>query len=161
MEEKKLSKKDFYIYRFNLLQSYFSGSINNGKNFFNNVDAYAYAWSQEIYPIFDCCFADEEFKNDFKIAETYVQMVANELDKIILDYQSIKINSYPDYYTLQSQLGGKGNNIYLTEVLRYMYLSNRFVDPNLWTSILNYAPVGSGIITKPFNKTDDVIILLA
>ena len=161
MEEKKLSKKDFYIYRFNLLQSYFSGSINNGKNFFNNVDAYAYAWSQEIYPIFDCCFADDEFKDDFRIKESYVQMVVNELDQLLIDYQSKKINNYPDYYTLQSQLGGKSKNLYLSEVLRYIYLSNKCADPNLWKAILSNVPSGSGNITKQFNKQNDVIIFLA
>lgn len=156
-----MSKKDFYIYRFNLLQSYFSGSINNGKNFLNSVDAYAFAWSHEMYPIFDACFADEEFERDFRIPKNYVEMVANTLEQTILDYESKKIPTYPDYYTLQSQLGGKSNNLDLSEVLRYIYLSNKLSDSKLWTAILSNAPSGSDNIKRPFDKNNDVIIFLA
>lgn len=151
-----MSRKDFYIYRFNLLQSYFDGSITNGKNFINNVDAYIYAWSHEIYPIFDICFADEEFEADFKIRKAYVDKVTETLDQ----FESKKIDSYPDYYTLQTHLGGKSCNIDLSEVLRYLYLSNKF-DVNLWTSILSNAPIEAENITKPFSKDNDVIIFLS
>lgn len=69
-------------------------------------------------------------------------MVVNELDQLLIDYQSKKINNYPDYYTLQSQLGGKSKNLYLSEVLRYIYLSNKCADPNLWKAILSNVPSG-------------------
>ena len=96
-------RKEFYIYRFNLLQAYFNGQLAYGKAFISNLDAYAYAWSMELYPLFDASFADEEFEEDFKIKKTYVENVATLLDTVVLDFSTKKISSYPTYYNIQNQ----------------------------------------------------------
>jgi hypothetical protein len=158
-----MSKKEFYIYRFNLLQAYFAGCLSKGKKFFSTEEAYAYAWSHEIYPVFDACFADEEFKNDFSVKEDYVKKVSAYLNSIVTDYDTKKITSFPSYYDIQSALGSKSNNLNLTEVLRYIYLSKKFNIKDLWDSIVQQgnAPSEADKINSPFDKNIEISIFLA
>ena len=120
-----MNRKEFYIYRYNLLQSFFSGNLTVGKNFITNEEAYSYAWSCEIYPLFDACYADEEFEGDFRVKKDYVQKVANLIDEIVTDFDVGKICSYPNYYDIQKRLGGKSENLDLPYVLRYIFLTKK------------------------------------
>jgi hypothetical protein len=137
--------KEFEIARLIIVQAGFAGKIESAR---------AFAWSHRIHPISPAALEDE-FKLDFKITDSQVDAVMQEIDA------GWRLKKPVTFYNLETKLGhGTATSLGrmdLIGICRVAFLDNRF-DDAVWKALTvsGSGPIESQGMCKPFNPEDDL-----
>jgi hypothetical protein len=115
-------------------------------------DAYAYAWSVGLFPLFDNFDYSIDLKEYFPITEEKISNVLNYIDS------EKKKKNYFTFYQLEDHFDVLGSGQYsrydLICILRYAYLHNRF--NGIWDTLVRRgdSPCEAEEIIAPFEPFD-------
>lgn len=116
-------------------------------------DAYAYAWSVGVYPLYDNFDYNVDLKEYFTITEEKTSFVLNYLDN---EWQN---KNYYTFYELEDYFDVLGSGKYsrndLISILRYAYLHKKF-DKTFWDKLFSESdnPCEAESIISPFDPSD-------
>jgi len=143
-----IGKVLFNIQRFEIIKTKLNSQT---KDFFS--DAYVYAWSAGVYPLFDNYDYSEDLKEYFSITKDKVTDVINYIDKQWLE------KKYCTFYQLEDIFDVRGSGKYSRDelicILRYTYLHDKF-DKTLWDTLVRRgeSPCEAETIIDPFDPSN-------
>ncbi|VTP92323.1 hypothetical protein [Sphingobacterium daejeonense] len=148
-----MDKKLYNLQRFLLLQTKIYPQTTNAI-----PDAYAYAWYEECYPMFDEG-VHQEYENNFKISRKQIEIISAYADSEWLAKRYYTFYQYEDHFAVRNGNSNGIDRISLTRAFRYMFLNNLF-DNQFWDTLLKPTehPTEASGITRGFNLSDIYLV---
>ena len=115
------------------------------------TDAYAYAWDNNIYPLFDEGAPWHKcYEGYFNVSEIMITELSKYLDENWLNKKLFSFYDLEDHYNLRHSPESGWDRFKLIHSLRYMYLSDLF-DKSFWDKMLesgNHPTEAASICSK-------------
>lgn len=138
-------KVQYNLQRYQILQT----KLNPATSFLIQND-YAYAWSENLFPLFDSSPLHEDLEGFFSISRLEIEKVLNFADEQWLENKYHTFYDYEDLFDLGEKKGS--TRFKLIAIFRYMNLRNTF-DNKFWQKLIENAPIeASGLIRKFTNE---------
>lgn len=142
------SRQGYFIMKFQMLSFYIN---TEGKAISN---ATAFAWSRDIFPIFEREEWAKPFEMHFSITKTMLQ----ELQSFI--YKSYRNGKPASFYQLEDLFAKKSANKWerhdLINSCRYFFLQGQVFPEDVWKELLRDSdyPVEAGLICEEIDESD-------
>ena len=146
----------FQLARFNLLCAAMSRDTAGAV-----TDAYAYAWGDSVYPLFDDGPSLHlPFAEQFDVTYEMVDELSKYLDERWSERDVPSFYKLEDHYKVQSGRN-RWNRSALLHVCRYLFLKDSF-DTEFWKALLieNDHPTEAKWIVRSFDRARDIQIIL-
>lgn len=112
-------------------------------------DAYAFAWSEKLFPFFDESDLHSQYEEHFSITKKQVDVITKYSDDEWMSKKYHHFNHYLDYFRGHGISPSIDKHV-LISTFRYMYLRGGF-DPKFWESLLAQSPFEANVIVSDFN----------
>jgi lantibiotic modifying enzyme len=139
----------FNLQRFQILQTKLNENTSN-----HIPNAYAYAWYQKLYPLFEENALHEDLEPFFTITKEQVNVISKRADSEWLQKKYYSFYEYEAYFNVREEPVEEISRHTLIAVFRYFYL-NDFFDKPFWDKLLEPMdhPVEASSITSEYDSS--------